>query len=231
PRLVARLAAPDLAERCPPGPGLCLPIDRIIAAERDPDEQARRAGFTAGLATALADLSRDADLDLLGVPNIYADDVTTARLAAVLPDARVRDLPADDVDRLQAALAEYDAVVVSRYHTAILALRVGTPTVVADPFFTPAAGASKLRDLMTAIGLPRRYWTYWAGAPDGAAAPDLAEAVRAALVDEPVEAAAYRARHDEAVRSFDRLADALRDAVRAGAAPEPARAAKIPARP
>lgn len=232
PRLIARLAAPDLVERCPPGPGLCLSADQVVAAERDPDEQARRAGFTAGLARALADLSGEADLDLLGVPNIYSDEVTTARLAAALPGARVRALPADDLDRLQATIAEYDAVLVSRYHTAILALRVGTPTVVADPFFAPALGTSKLHDLMTRLGLARRYWT---NAPDSGAAPDLADAVRAALADEPVEAAAYRAQHDEAVRSFDRLADALRGALAPEAAEpdeQPGRAAaRVPARP
>ncbi len=207
-QLVTHLVGRNLADRCPPDPALCVPPEQVLADASGPAEASRRLGFVTELGLTLIELAAVADIEFITVPNIYGDDEAGARFARSVPSAGTRTLGSTDADELTAALARCDLVLVSRYHSAILALRSGTPFVAVDPFWSPLTGSSKLHELTGELGLAHRYWTH-RGAQGSA---DLMGVVERALADDPVEAALYQGMHLRATAAFDRLADGLRAA-------------------
>lgn len=213
-RLITRLVGGGLADRCPPDPALCLPPAQVAAAMSDPGAQAARLGFVTELGLTLIALAGRADLEFITVPNIYGDDETGARLARPIRGARVRELKSADAGELTAAMAGCDLVLVSRYHSAVLALRAGIPFVAVDPFWSPENGTSKLHELTTQLGMEHRYWTY----RQGDACADLLQIVERALDGDPARTTeVYQAMHIAAAAAFDRLADGIRAATAARA--------------
>jgi hypothetical protein len=209
-RLIARLAT---RTAMPYDPGLCLPPEQVMAEADAPHEQAARLGFVADLGLTLMELGGLAEVEFLAVDNIYGDDETAGQLARSVAGATVTALGSTGADHgvgpLCEAFARCDVVLVSRYHSAILALRTGTPFVAVDPFWSRRNGTSKLCELMNQLGLAHRYWN-----GDG----DLPQIVNQTLdsSNEPLEEPLYRDMWVRAGAAFDRLADDLRAHARQG---------------
>ncbi|MEV7008503.1 polysaccharide pyruvyl transferase family protein [Streptosporangium sp. NPDC051022] len=204
-QLVTHLVGRDLAGRCPHDPALCVPPEQVLAEASDPAEGANRIGFVTELGLTLIELAAFADLEFITVPNIYGDEEAGARFARSVPSARNRTLGSTGSDELTEALARCDLVLVSRYHSAILALRSGTPFVAVDPFWSRRNGTSKLHELAVELGMAHRHWAY-RGADT---TEDLMRIVERALDEEPVEEQVYRDMHLRATAAFDRLAEEL----------------------
>ncbi|GAA3070487.1 polysaccharide pyruvyl transferase family protein [Streptosporangium carneum] len=210
-QLVTHLVGRDLAGRCPHDPALCVPPEQVLAEASDPAEGVNRLGFVTELGLTLIELAAVADIEFITVPNIYGDEEAGARFSRSVPRARTLALGSTDstgADELAEALARCDLALVSRYHSAILALRGGTPFVAVDPFWSRRNGTSKLHELTVELGMAHRHWAY-RGAD---ATEDLMGIVERALAEEPVEAEAYLGMHLRATAAFDRLADGLRAA-------------------
>jgi polysaccharide pyruvyl transferase WcaK-like protein len=179
----------------PVGGPLCLtPADVLAREGAEQAEQRRRT--TSDLARGLVQLAEQADLVLIGVRNMYGDGPVAEQLASGLPGARCVLLGHRDPDAITAAYARCDAVLVSRYHALVLALRAGTPAVGVE--VSAVGGPSKLRDLTARLGTPGRYWGRLGGPP-----PPLADLV--------LDAAGSGRRDDEA----DRYGTARRGALAA----------------
>ncbi|MEU4408696.1 polysaccharide pyruvyl transferase family protein [Streptosporangium sp. NPDC023963] len=219
-QLVTHLVGRDLAARGAADPALCVPPEQVMAEASEPGERAASLGFVTELGLTLIELAAFADIEFITVPNIYGDEEAGARFARAVPRARVRELRLPGVSgggvsgastgagELTEAFARCDLVLVSRYHSAILALRGATPFVAVDPFWSRRNGTSKLHELTAGLGMAHRYWTHRGTHP----AEDLLGIVERALDDDPIEADAYRDTHARATAAFDRLAEGLRSA-------------------
>ena len=223
-QLVTHLVGRNLAARGAADPALCVPPEQVMAEASGAGERAAALGFVTELGLTLIELAAFADIEFITVPNIYGDEEAGARFARAVPRARVRELRLPGVsggtggtgvsvastgaDELTEAFARCDLVLVSRYHSAILALRGATPFVAVDPFWSRRNGTSKLHELTAGLGMAHRYWTHQGTHPAG----DLLGIVERALDDDPIEAAAYRDTHARAAAAFDRLAEGLRSA-------------------
>ncbi|MFF3444378.1 polysaccharide pyruvyl transferase family protein [Streptosporangium sp. NPDC002721] len=230
-QLVTHLVGRDLASRGTADPALCVPPEQVMAEASAPGERAAALGFVTELGLTLIELAAFADIEFITVPNIYGDEEAGARFARAVPRARVREIRLPGVsgdgtgastwastwasigastgaDELTEAFARCDLVLVSRYHSAILALRGATPFVAVDPFWSRRNGTSKLHELTAELGMAHRYWTHHDTHP----AEDLLGIVERALDDDPIEAAVYRDTHARARAAFDRLAEGLRSA-------------------
>ncbi|MGS2647695.1 polysaccharide pyruvyl transferase family protein [Streptosporangium sp. LJ11] len=220
-QLVTHLVGRNLAARGAADPALCVPPEQVMAEASGPGERAAALGFVTELGLTLIELASFADIEFITVPNIYGDEEAGARFARAVPRARVRELRLPGVSdgggvsgastgagELTEAFARCDLVLVSRYHSAILALRGATPFVAVDPFWSRRNGTSKLHELTAELGMAHRYWTHHGTHPT----EDLLGIVERALDDDPIEAAAYRDTHARATAAFDRLAEGLRSA-------------------
>ena len=212
-QLLNTLGASALMERCPGGPPLCVPPAEAIALVTSCQEQARCQSFFLSVCLAVQELSERAKVDLLYARNIYADDQTALHIAAMVPGARMRELPATVCSLRQVAIvvdmiAEYDAIIASRYHTAILAMCGATPLVALDPYRTAGTIETKLSALTAGLGLARRYWA--PGANTGDSSSELLALVADALQCEPLEITAYSSQHFRATAGFVDLAQFLR---------------------
>ncbi|MBB2910549.1 hypothetical protein FHS43_001812 [Streptosporangium becharense] len=207
-QLVTHLVGRNLTRPGTVDPALCVPPEQVLAEASGPQERAAGLGFMTELGLTLVELAGFADIEFITVPNIYGDEEVGARLARAVPGARTREIRCTGADDLREALARCDLVLVSRYHSAVLALRGAVPFVAVDPFWSRRNGTSKLHELTGELGLAHRHWTH----RGTQATEDLLEVVERALADEPVEAAAYRDMHVRATAAFDRLAEGLRAA-------------------
>lgn len=218
-QLVTHLVGRDLAARGTADPALCVPPEQVMAEASAPGERAAALGFVTELGLTLIELAAFADIEFITVPNIYGDEEAGARFARAVPRARTREIRLPGVsgdgagastgaNELTEAFARCDLVLVSRYHSAILALRGATPFVAVDPFWSRRNGTSKLHELTAGLGMAHRYWTHHDAYPT----EDLLGIVERALDDDPIEAAAYRDTHARARAAFDRLAEGLRSA-------------------
>ena len=186
-----------------------------MQSDKSPSEQERRSLYFTRACAALLDLARYTDLDLLSIENCYSDNETANTLAALLPNAVIRSVSGDvsEPDRpteVERVLSEYDIVLVSRYHSAILGMRTNTPVLVLDPFGGIDAEPTKLAHLMQTANLGKRYWAPvpYAGAPK-CAAQDIVQATFEALNEDTPEADVYADRHRAVQLSFDSLAGFL----------------------
>ncbi|MEU8383240.1 polysaccharide pyruvyl transferase family protein [Streptosporangium sp. NPDC048865] len=218
-QLVTHLVGRDLAARGTADPALCVPPEQVMAEASAPGGRAAALGFVTELGLTLIELAAFADIEFITVPNIYGDEEAGARFARAVPRARTREIRLPGVsaggtgastgaNELTEAFARCDLVLVSRYHSAILALRGATPFVAVDPFWSRRNGTSKLHELTAELGMAHRYWTHHDTRP----AEDLLGIVERALDDDPIEASAYRDAHARARAAFDRLAEGLRSA-------------------
>ncbi|MGW0594217.1 polysaccharide pyruvyl transferase family protein [Streptosporangium sp. NPDC002607] len=208
-QLVTHLVGRNLAGHGAADLALCVPPEQVMAEATSPGERAAALGFVTELGLTLIELAGFADIEFITVPNIYGDEEVGARFARSVPGAHIREVPlrrtSTGAEELTEALSRCDLVLVSRYHSAILALRGATPFVAVDPFWSRRNGTSKLHELTGELGMAHRHWNAHTG-------EDLIGIVERALDEEPIEAIAYREAHARAAAAFDRLAEALRSA-------------------
>lgn len=180
-------------------------LDGLETAGREfaADEIDPKRAFSAQLATELAGLQRIGTVEFIAVDNMYDDAAAAAAFAGALGGAPVRCLHQADAAALGEAFGRYDLVVVSRFHSVVLALQAGVPFIAADPYWHPDAGTSKVHQLLTEVGRADRHW---AGPYAQAALSDLAQA---ALGRDDEDRDCYLAQHAQAGRVLDELATAI----------------------
>lgn len=205
-QLVTHLVGRNLAGHGAADPALCVPPAQVMAEASGPEERAASLGFVTELGLTLIELAGLADIEFVTVPNIYGDEEIGARFARSVPGSRTREIrlreTSTGAEELTEALSRCDLVLVSRYHSAILALRAAIPFVAVDPFWSRRNGTSKLHELTGELGMAHRYWNARTGG-------DLLKIVECALKEDPIEAAAYREAHARAMAAFDRLAEGI----------------------
>ncbi|MDT0166880.1 polysaccharide pyruvyl transferase family protein [Actinotalea sp. AC32] len=216
-----RLAAAEIPAR---GAKVAVSIrDCRAFFEGSPDERADRdEAFRDAVAALVTTLVRDHGADVTfvstcqGVPEYWTDDSVVARAVADrLPDdvaARTRvDDAFHDTDELLALLGSFDLLVATRLHAAILGLDAGTPVL-------PIAYEFKTEEVMGQLGLGDLVVTI-----DDATPATLTAALDRLLTGLPTlrvpAAAALSAVGDEARRTGDLVADAVRAHGAAGASP------------
>lgn len=181
----------------------CLDGLETAGHEFAADEIDPKRAFSAQLAAELADLQRIGTVEFIAVDNMYDDAAAAAAFAGALGGAPVRCLPQADATALGEAFGRYDLVVVSRFHSVVLALQTGVPFIAADPYWHPDAGTSKVHQLLTEVGRADRHW---AGPYAQATLSDLAQA---ALGRDDEDRDCYLAQHAQAGRVLDELATAI----------------------
>jgi polysaccharide pyruvyl transferase WcaK-like protein len=205
PLLAETVAEPSGTEL---GWGLCRAPEATAAAIAR--SMASRDRDRSLLARSLLELAAEVELCFIGVRNMYGDAQVAEQLAAALPGTRCELVDVGDHGRLAELYGGCAAVVVSRYHSAVLALRAGTPVVGADTSAT--SGPSKLRDLLSRLGCAEHYWT-------AATTSSLAD-IATAVVGDPHAAETakqrYAAMHSQAGASLDGLAASISMSVGAG---------------
>lgn len=202
PRLRERLTDQRYWNRCHWSPVTCYTREEIETYECKPVEQTRTQSFLNQVWPVLREVANLAEIEFLSIRNVYADDEVGARGVELVPGARLCTVTADSADDVTRLFARYDAVIVSRFHSVVLALRAGVPFVAVDPYWSPDTGTSKVHQLLRELGAEERYWTHRG---DGTQA-DLASAVARALAAEVTEPDLYHVMRARAQRSFDRLA-------------------------
>jgi Polysaccharide pyruvyl transferase len=180
---------------------------------------APKRDFSRQLGRELADLSRVGPVEFIAIDNVYDDAAAAKAFAGELGDAPVRLVTDPDADTLGEVFRDYDLVVVSRFHSAILALRAGVPFIAADPYWHPEAGTSKVHQLLAGLGLAARHWSGTgtgagqAGAagsdPIGAPTAPMSDLVAAALAAAADDRDRYAAVHTRALAALDELAAAI----------------------
>lgn len=200
--LSRRLADTTRRDRwCAWHPDTGLSFEEMLEYEVDAVELDWKEEFLPRLWPRIAELAASVDVEFLGVTNMYEDDDVARQGAAAVDGSTLRQLGRADADTLTRALGEYDAVVVSRFHSVVLAMRAGVPLVAVDPYWSPRTGTSKVQQLLTAAGLADRL------VDDET---DLAALVARIRTDGPVEASAYERMHRRALADFDVLAERMR---------------------
>lgn len=164
---------------------------------------ARKQCFSRLLSAQLASLSRLGAIELIGIDNMYDDAQASAAFAAALGGMPVRHVPGECADALRAALGSYDLVVVSRFHSVVLAMQAGVPFIAADPYWNPDTGTSKVHQLLETLGCGDRHWT---GAASAATLRDL---VDYALIDATDDRDRYTTLHVRAHATLDQLVTVL----------------------
>lgn len=205
---LASLTRTAFGEVCPSSPSTCASPETVAAWEFSPADMARKRRFVPCIAAALTDLSRVADLEFFGFGSMYGDGELARALSALIPQASILEGACATADEWQHRFERYDAIVLSRFHCAILALRARCPFVAVDPHWSPARQTSKLHQLLVRFGLERWYWTVRSDSEDEGRR--LGETLTALLEQRAVDPSVYDTAHGEAVRHFDRLSDALR---------------------
>jgi polysaccharide pyruvyl transferase WcaK-like protein len=188
----------------------CLDAVEIAGREFAADEIDPKRAFSARLAAELAGLQRIGTVEFIAVDNMYDDAAASAAFADALGGAPVRCLRQPDAAALGEAFGGYDLVVVSRFHSVVLALQAGVPFIAADPYWHPDTETSKVHQLLTEVGRVDRHW---AGLHAPAALSDIAVAALGRGDDDRDR---YLARHAQAGEVLDELATAI-------SAPRPAR--------
>ena len=158
--------------------------------------------------TLLSELSRHAEIDIISDANIYADDDFSQRLQALVPSVRLRSpnpMGTHHVltHHMEPLLGHYDIILASRFHAAILALRLGKPLVLIDPYRYAFEDETKLRMLSRLLRSSERYWAPLASVEK---ASDMVASVMAAMDDHEHCAVSYAGEHGRARQSFDDLA-------------------------
>lgn len=189
----------------PVGGRLCLSPSEVLARAGAEQAEERRRTMSE-LARGLLQLAERADLRLVGIRNMYGDAPVAEQLAAALPGARCMLVDHRDPDAVTAAYGSCDAVLVSRYHSLVLALRAGVPAVGIE--VSACVGPSKLRDLTTRLDLSGRYWSRLGGPPPPL--PDLVlDAARPGARD--ADADRYATARRAALAAMDELASRIAD--------------------
>jgi polysaccharide pyruvyl transferase WcaK-like protein len=181
----------------------CLDAVEIAGREFAAGELDPKRAFSTRLAAELAGLQRIGTVEFIAVDNMYDDAAASAAFAGALGGAPVRRLRQADAAGLGDAFGRYDLVVVSRFHSVVLAMQAGVPFIAADPYWHPDTGTSKVRQLLAAVGRADRHW---AGPHAQASLGELAEA---ALGRGDADRHCYLAQHARAGQVLDELATAI----------------------
>ncbi len=181
----------------------CLDAVEIAGREFAAGELDPKRAFSARLAGELAGLQRIGTVEFIAVDNMYDDAAASAAFAGALGGAPVRRLRQASAAALSAAFRRYDLVVVSRFHSVVLAMQAGVPFVAADPYWHAGTETSKVHQLLAEVGRTGRHW---AGPRARASLSDLAEA---ALGRGDEDRDRYLAEHTRAGQVLDELATAI----------------------
>jgi hypothetical protein len=207
PSFLAALAGPELANRCPFNEATCLHPEDVASLDFSQSQLIRKSHFLPAVLQALRLLGDSVSIEFFGFGAMYGDRELAVQLASCLEGARVATGIPRDVDAMQALIASYDGLVLSRYHAAILALRAGRPFVVADPYWSESTGTSKLHQLMKQAALLQAYWADEASGIAGTG--DLTAAITMMMQGEAENGNIYEALHQQSERHFDALAASL----------------------
>jgi polysaccharide pyruvyl transferase WcaK-like protein len=183
--------------------GTCLDAVEIAGREFAAGEIDPKRAFAAQLAAELARLQRIGTVEFIAVDNMYDDAAASAAFAATLGGAPVRCLRQPDAAALGEAFGGYDLVVVSRFHSVVLAMQAGVPFIAADPYWHPDTKTSKVHQLLAAVG---RLDRHWAG-PHAPAALSVIAADALGRGDDDRDR--YLAQHTRAGQVLDELAAAI----------------------
>jgi len=181
----------------------CLDAVEIAGREFAAGEIDPKRAFSTQLAAELAGLQRIGPVEFIAVDNMYDDAAAAAAFAGALDGTTVRCLPRADAAALGEAFSRYDLVVVSRFHSVVLALQAGVPFIAADPYWHPDTKTSKVHQLLAEVGRTDRHW---AGPHAQATLSDLAEK---ALGRGDDDRDCYLAQHARAGQVLDELATAI----------------------
>lgn len=181
----------------------CLDAVEIAGREFAAGEIDPKRAFSTRLAAELAGLQQIGTVEFIAVDNMYDDAAASAAFAGALGGAPVRCLPEADAATLGAAFSRYDLVVVSRFHSVVLAMQAGVPFIAADPYWHPDTRTSKVYQLLAEVGRTDRHW---AGPHAQAALSDLAGT---ALGRGDEDRDRYLAQHARASQVLDELAAAI----------------------
>jgi polysaccharide pyruvyl transferase WcaK-like protein len=107
---------------------------------------------------ATAELRSCDNIEVCGFGAVYGDHRTAQALGVRLNCPCIRFLDSRGADALE-WIESLDCLIASRLHACILALLAGTPFVAVDPYFSPVAGTSKMREFMSSIDLLSGYTT------------------------------------------------------------------------
>jgi hypothetical protein len=187
---------------------MCLGPAEIAARELARQQVDRKRDYSRVLGEELAGLQRVGTVEFIAIDNVYDDAAAAEAFAGELGDAPVRHLADADAAEVTVAFGDYDLLVVSRLHSVILALRAGVPFVAADPYFHPAAGTSKVHQLLGGLGLTARHWRC-GPAQAQAGGASLSELAVSALADAPEVAGCYAVAHERALAAIGTLAAAI----------------------
>nr|WP_250507482.1 polysaccharide pyruvyl transferase family protein [Caballeronia sp. GAFFF3] len=160
-----------------------------------------------GICSAISQLNKSFEVNIVTANNIYGDQYFARSLALLFPDVRVQNIPIDirslgQITEIQEVFASYDVLVCSRFHSVILALRAGVRVIAVDPYKHLSGQPTKLADLLQQLGLEHRIWQ-----PESIGLADL---ITSSLHDEHVEPARYEVQHRAAMHTFDEITQTLR---------------------
>jgi polysaccharide pyruvyl transferase WcaK-like protein len=128
-------------------------VDKLLAAN---PAHRRLDQFATRIAETLDGMRNRCDLEVVAFGTVYGDEQTGAELVRALKCGRVLLHDSQGSDAL-AWIASLDCLLASRLHACILAVVAGTPLVALDPYFSPVAGTSKVREFMHSAGLSAEY--------------------------------------------------------------------------
>ncbi|MEY9748895.1 hypothetical protein ABIF65_008269 [Bradyrhizobium japonicum] len=214
-RLRQQLANQELRDRCPGGAPICVEAPAVSSSDRkDYESRKREIRLLLGIGLFLSELARHAEIDIISDDNIYADDEFSLRLQALVPGVHLRSSGGVETHHalthhMEPLIRDYDIILASRYHAAILALRLGKPLVLIDTYRHTCEDETKLRTLSRLLRSPKRYWAPLAGEReldvDTYDTSDLIASVMGSLRDYEYCALSYESEHRRARQSFDDL--------------------------
>jgi hypothetical protein len=206
-QFISTLAGSRMAGCCTLDPSICLTPAEFSSQELPATESARQHALLPMAISVLNRLAPVSAFEFFGFGAMYGDEELAATFCGLVRGSTCRTV-AGDYGNLQALIASYDALIVSRYHAAILAHRAGRPFIAMDPHWSHRTRTSKLHELMQSINQSQFYWN--GAGTEGEATAALSGMVEALMEDEPSrECVPYEEMHRQSSQNFDRLAAAL----------------------
>jgi polysaccharide pyruvyl transferase WcaK-like protein len=133
-------------------PTVRAPVTANIACANPAMLPTEMSAFVARVSEALSGIRKRAHIEVCGFGAVYDDSPCAAALVEALGCCHISLSDPLGSDAL-AWIASLDCLIASRLHACILAVVAGTPLVALDPYFSPVAGTSKVREFMAGVGL------------------------------------------------------------------------------
>lgn len=205
-QFVSRLAGKLVADSCPIDATISLTQNKLLKTAMPFSEKQRQVTFLPTVVDVLKKVTAEVELEFFGFGSMYGDKELAARIARLIPDSAYRHIAANTNYRLlQRLIQSYDALIVSRYHAAILAHRADRPFIAVDPYWNYRTCTSKLKELMASINQQTFYW-------NGGSDPRQSESALATAIGEMLDnlqrldRVPYERFHQKATANFDCLA-------------------------